>query len=95
MSLISLPTPQVSSRQHRLPGSPHWGGPWKAAVGSLRAAIKAAMYHARARARFHSDRVGSEVIDLVGQLDEFALAVLHVVIGELAKQSRKGDHRPW
>jgi hypothetical protein len=39
--------------------------------------------------------VGSEVIDLISQLDGFALAVLHVVVGELARQSKKGDHRAW
>ncbi len=95
MALINLEPSRLSSRQGRLPSSPHWGGPWKAAVATLRAAIKAAMHHARIRSRFTSDQVGSEVIDLVGQLDGFALAILHVVIGELVRQSKKGDHRPW
>jgi hypothetical protein len=47
------------------------------------------------RQRFTADSVGGEVIDLIGQLDGFALAVVHVVIGELARQSKKGDHRSW
>jgi hypothetical protein len=51
------------------------------------------MSHARARSRFTADTVGGEVIDRIGQLDGFALAVLWVVIGELVRQSKKGDHR--
>ena len=93
MALISL-APQPS-HPHRLPGSPHWGVPWKNAVSTLKAATKAAMCHARLRSRFTADSVGSEVIDLISQLDGFALAVLHVVVGELARQSKKGDHRAW
>jgi hypothetical protein len=69
--------------------------PWKNAVGTLKAATKAAMCHARLRSRFTADSVGSEVIDLISQLDGFALAVLHVVVGELVRQSKKGDHRAW
>jgi hypothetical protein len=94
VGLISL-APQSSHPRRRLPGSPHWGLPWKNAVTTLKAATKAAMCHARMRSRFNADSVGSEVIDLVGQLDGFALAVLHVVIGELVRQSKKGDHRSW
>jgi hypothetical protein len=64
----------------------------------LRAAIENATHHASRRrwpppasneSRFTPDQVGTEVIDLVNQLDSRALAVLHVVIGELAKQSKK------
>jgi hypothetical protein len=95
MSLFTLPSAQSqpSKRQRRLPSAPHWGGTWKFAVATLRAAIKGAMCNARIRPHFNADRVGSEVIDLVGQLDGFALVVLHVVIGELVRQSKKGDHR--
>ena len=97
MSLYTLPSAQLQlpNRRRRLPGSPHWGTPWKNAVGALKAATKAAMCHARLRSRFTADSVGSEVIDLIGQLDGFALAVLHVVVGELVRQSKKGDHRAW
>jgi hypothetical protein len=95
MSLISLATPQVSSRRRRLPGSPHWGVPWKNAVTTLKAATKAAMCHARLRSRFTANSVGDEVIGLIGELDGFALAVLHVVVGELVRQTKKGDHRSW
>jgi hypothetical protein len=55
----------------------------------LRAALENATRHARWPSRFTADQVGIEVIDLVNQLDDQALAVLHVVIGELAKQSKK------
>jgi hypothetical protein len=97
MSLFTLPStqPQPFSRRSGLPGTPHWGVPWKNAVITLKAATRTAMCHARLRSRFTPDSVGGEVIDLVGQLDGFALAVLHVVIGELARQSKKGDHRSW
>jgi len=37
----------------------------------------------------YPDQVGTEVIDLVDQLDSQSLAVLRVVVGELAKQSKK------
>jgi hypothetical protein len=55
----------------------------------LRAAVENATHHAKWRSRFTPDQVGTEVIDLVNQLDDRALAVLHVLIGELAKQSKK------
>ena len=93
MALINLATPQLSTHPRRLPSAPHWGGTWKFTVATLRAAIREAMCNARIRPQFTANRVGSEVIDLVDQLDGFALAVLHVVIGELARQSKKGDHR--
>jgi hypothetical protein len=96
MTLINIVPPQPQSmRQRRLPGSPHWGVPWKSAVTTLKAATKGAMCHARLQSRFTADSVGGEVIDLIGQLDGFALAVLHVVVGELARQSKKGEHRSW
>lgn len=95
MAYISLAPQQSSQHRRRLPGSPHWGVPWKNAVTTLKAATKAAMCHARMRPRFTADSVGSEVIDLIGQLDGFALAVLWVVVGELVRQSKKGDHRTW
>jgi hypothetical protein len=96
MSLYTLPSAQPQpSRQRHLPGSPHWGVPWRNAVTTLRAATRGAMCHARLRSRFTADAVGGEVIDLVSQLDGFALAVLHVVIGELVRQSKKGDHHAW
>jgi hypothetical protein len=68
----------------------------------LRAAIENATHHVSWRcwslasngSRFTSDQVGTEVIDLVNQLDSRALAVLHVVIGELAKQTKKRA-REW
>jgi len=93
MSLYTFPS--IQSQPRRLPGSPHWGVSWKNSVNTLRPAIKAAMTHARVRPKFTADAVGGEVIDLVGQLDPFALAVLWVVVGELVRQSKKGDHRSW
>jgi hypothetical protein len=57
----------------------------------LRAALDNAGHHARWRSRFDAHQVGDEVIDLVTQLDSQSLAVLHVVIGELAKQTKKRD----
>ena len=93
MALISLSHPDVTSRTRRLPGSPHWGPDWKLAIRNLRAAVENAIQHAW-RLRFTPDAVGTEVIDLINQLDSRALAVLHVVIGELAKQSKKRD-RQW
>ena len=97
MTLINIVPPQAQppNRRRHLPGSPHWGVAWRNAVGALKAATKAAMCHARMPSRFTTDSVGSEVIDLVGQLDGFALAVLHVVIGELVRQSKNGDPRSW
>jgi hypothetical protein len=83
----------TSSTRRRLPGSPHWGGDWRLAVRNLRAAVENAIHHARWQSRFTTDQVGTEVIDLVEQLDGQALAVLHVLIGELAKQSKKRAHQ--
>jgi hypothetical protein len=60
----------------------------------LRAAVENATHQARWQSRFTADQVGTEVIDLVNQLDDQALAVLHVVIGDLAKQSKKRA-RQW
>jgi hypothetical protein len=54
----------------------------------LRAAVKNAIEQAW-RSHFTADQVGTEVIDLVDQLDSQSLAVLRVVVGELAKQSKK------
>ena len=94
MSLNYLPQPPLSSRPRRLPGSPHWGRDWKFAVRNLRAAIENAAHHARWWcSRFTAHQVGDEVIDLVTQLDCESLAVLHIVIGELAKQSKKRGHQ--
>ena len=94
MSLFTLPSAQSQpSRVRRLPGSPHWGRDWKFAVRNLRTAAENAVHHARWKSRFTAHQVGDEVIDLVTQLDGPALAVLHVVIGELAKQSKKRDQQ--
>jgi hypothetical protein len=87
MSVISISPPPLSTRR-RLPGSPHWGRDWQHAVRNLRAAVGNAHHHAKRRSHFTTDKVGVEVIDLIGQLDSRALPVLHVLIGELAKQSR-------
>jgi hypothetical protein len=57
----------------------------------LRTAVGNAKHHAKRQSRFTADQVGTEVIDVVNQLDAQALAVLHVLIGELAKQSKKRD----
>jgi hypothetical protein len=40
--------------------------------------------------RFTPNKVGSEVIDLIDGLNSRALAVLHVVVGELVRQSQNG-----
>jgi hypothetical protein len=93
MVLIPL-AQQVSSRSHRGLGSPHWGGPWKRAVGTLRKAIEGAIYHAQDAARFNANQVGTKVIDHIGELDARALCVLHVVLGDLIRLSKKGD-RLW
>ena len=93
MAFISLSPPDLSSRSRRFPGSPHWGSDWRHAVLNLRAALNNATHHAYQRSRFTTHQVGDEVIDLVTQLDGQALAVLHVVIGELAKQSKKRDQQ--
>ena len=93
MAYISLASPELSSRSRRLPGSPHWGGDWNRAVRVLRAAIENAVHQARWRSRFTSHQVGDEVIELITQLDGQTLAVLHVVIGELAKQAKKQDQQ--
>ena len=68
------------------------GGHWKLAVSNLRTAVGNAKHHAKKRSRFTADQVGTEVIEVVNQLDAQALAVLHVLIGELVRLSRKGDH---
>jgi|SRR6516165_7055028 hypothetical protein len=81
----------VSSRQH-LPGFPHWGGPWKVAVGILHKAIEGAVYHTQDASRFTVNQVGTEVIDHIGELDSRALCVLYVVLGDLIRLSKKGDH---
>jgi hypothetical protein len=92
MVLIPL-APEQSSRPRRLPGAPHWGHDWKLAVRNLRTAVENAIHHAW-RLRFTANQVGDEVIDLITQLDSQSLAVLHVLIGELAKQSKKRN-RQW
>jgi hypothetical protein len=97
VAFISLTHPKLSTPQRRLPGSPHWGGDWTIAVRALRAALENATRHGRwwcwppvsKGSRFTPDLVGTEVIDLVNQLDNQSLAVLHVVIGELVKLSKK------
>ena len=97
MTLFTLhPTQHQSSAPgRRLPGSPHWGPDWAKAVRTLRAAVENATHHVSWRSRFTADQVGTEVIDLVNQLDDRALAVLHVLIGELAKQSKKRARWKW
>ena len=92
MALISLAPPELSNRPCRLPGSPHWADDWKLAVSNLRTAVGNAKHHAKKRSRYTVDQVGTEVIDVVNQLDSQALAVLHVLIGELVRLSRKVDH---
>ena len=94
MSLFTLP-PAQPQLPKRFPGSPHWGRDWNLANRNLRAAIENAIEHAW-QLRFTPDQVGTEVTDLVcsRRLDSQALAVLHVVIGELAKQTKKRA-RPW
>jgi hypothetical protein len=93
MALISLPSQLQSSSRQRLPGSPHWGPSWKCAVGTLRKATEGAIHCAKQRSRFTADQVGTEVIDHIGELDSRALSVLHVVIGDLIRLSKKGDHQ--
>jgi hypothetical protein len=97
MSLYTLPSaqPQQPKPPRRLPGTPHWGVPWKHTIAALRAAAKAAMCHARLRPEFTADAVGSEVIERIDRLDGFALVILHIVVNELAKQSQKTEHRSW
>jgi hypothetical protein len=51
------------------------------------------MYHSKKRSRFTADRVGMEVIDHVDHLDGRALPILHVLIGELVKQSKNGGRQ--
>ena len=92
MSVITLSRPQTqpSGRPRPLPGSPHWGGDWRRAVRHLRSAVENAVQNAKwGDPRFTPDKVGTEVIDLIGELNSHSLAVLHVLIGELAKQSRR------
>jgi hypothetical protein len=92
MSLAYLSSSPLSSHRQRLPGSPHWGGSWKHAVGTLRKATEGAAHHAKGRSRFTADSVGTEVIDHIGKLDSRALCVLHVVLGNLVRLSEK-THR--
>jgi hypothetical protein len=91
MSLFTVHAPQPQLPK-RLPGSPHWGRAWTFAVHNLRAAVGNATHHAW-KSHFTAHQVGDEVIDLVTQLDGESLAVLRVVIGELAKQSKKRGHQ--
>jgi hypothetical protein len=62
-------------------------------VRNVRTAVENAAQHARRQSRFTPHQVGDEVIELVTSLDGPALAVLHIVIGELAKQSMKRDQQ--
>jgi len=64
--------PQPSNRR-RLPGSPHWGGSWQRAVGTLRKATEGAIYHARQHSGFTANQVGIEVIDHIDELNSRAL----------------------
>jgi len=82
--------PQQSHQRH-LPGSPHWGGSWQRAVGTLRKATEGAIHHARQHSRFTANQVGTEVIDHLGELNGRALCVLHVVLGDLIRLSKKDD----
>ena len=87
MSLFTVHAPQPQLPK-RLPGSPHWGGAWTLAVRNLRAAVENATHHAW-KSHFTAHQVGDEINELIPQLDNQGLAVLRVVIGELAKNSKK------
>ena len=91
MSLISLSPHRLSSHGHRLPGSPHRGSAWRHARRNLHTAVQNAMHHANWRSQVTADGVGTELIDLVGEMNKPALEVLRTVAGDLVRESRKGN----
>src|SRR5262249_3260426 len=95
MSVINISAPPLSTyTARRLPRSPHRGRYWQRAVFHLQCAVGDAVEIARwGDPRFTADKVGAEVIDHSGELDSRALAVLHVLIGALVKQSKTAGTR--
>jgi hypothetical protein len=49
------------------------------------------MHHANWRSQVTADGVGTELIDLVGEMNKPALEVLRTVAGDLVRESRKGN----
>lgn len=92
MSLTYISTPHLSTNRRRrsLPRSPKWGADWRHAVRNLRAAVEDAAPHAKwGVRRFTADRVGMTVLDHIDELNSRTLPILHVLVGELVRQSRK------
>jgi hypothetical protein len=76
----------------RLTGTAHAGPHWVNAVRVLRTATENAVAHAGQRRSATPDRVGSDIIDQVGELDPKSLHVLAMVFGMIVRASRR-DHQ--
>jgi hypothetical protein len=92
MSLIALPDSQLQPACRKLPGTAHRGPEWKSAVSVLRAAIRNAVEQVDWTPSDTVNGVGTNIIDLIDELDSPSLHVLGVAFGILVRQSRKGDH---
>ena len=77
-----------STRRRHLTGTAHRGPNWVNAVRVLRAATHNAVEHAGWRRSATANRVGSDIIDQISQLDAAGLHVLAVVFTVLVRASR-------
>lgn len=75
-------------RRRRLFGTAHAGPAWTSAVRVLRSATQNAVEHAGWRRSCAADRVGTVIIDQIGELDAKALHVLAVVFAILVRNSK-------
>lgn len=88
---LAIYTNRTRSSTHprrRLVGTAHSGPAWTAAVGVLRSAIQNAVTHAGWRKSVTADRVGTTIIDQIGELDGKSLNVLAVVFSILVRNSQ-------
>jgi hypothetical protein len=93
MTLIAYtnngPSPSTHHSRRRLAGTAHRGPAWTNAVHVLRAGVQNAVEHSGSRRSTTPDRVGSDIIDHIDQLDAKALHVLAVVFSMLVRASRQ------
>ena len=90
MTVYSFPTP-IATHSRRLTGcgTRHSSPAWTASARAVRAALVSARQHAPHKQAPSADFVAERAIDLAAELGARDRAVLAVVLGDLARLSRR------
>lgn len=88
MSLLTSFDPTPSTHRQRLTGTKHRGTHWINAARLVRLALQGAREHAGWRRSATVDRIGTDIIDRIHELDDRSLHVLQFAFTVLVRASR-------